>query len=347
MNLLITGAAGFVASSLISVLQNQGYLHRFENIVGIDNFAYGYRERLNDLLSNSFTFIEQDINNTDKVIRALNSLPYDIDSIVNCAAIAPLPECEIDHQLCITNNVITVASIMSIASHFAIKKVIHFSSGAIYEGTVIFPTPESAAIATRLAYPTSKHLSELYLASFARSHNVHIYSLRLFNLYGPRQDYFRKQPPLVGYLIKCLLTNTNPILYSDGEQQRDYIFILDLVKIIISILDIEEVKDTHFTPLNVGSGKAVSVNTIIKTLEVISSISIDPVRRPSTQYWDKYETLYNKKIPLSRVVVAEEVTKYSQACIVRLSEYIDTTSLVTLESGLRQCYDHAITIFKQ
>ena len=195
---LITGAAGFVASSFIDYLQRFSYLNDI-SVLGIDNFSFGYRERLEGLLAlKNFSFLEADLNNLEYLT---SNIDEEFDVIINCAAVAPLPQCEINHSRCIKENVANLASITSLAQHCSAKLIIHFSSGAIYENVDIYPTPEDVQLNPRLVYPTSKYMSEIYLKSFASSHDIPIIALRLFNLYGPRQDYFREQEILEDFMV--------------------------------------------------------------------------------------------------------------------------------------------------
>jgi len=225
-------------------------------------------------------------------------LSSNYDAIINCAAIAPLPQCELNHFECIANNVLTASVITSIAQLTSCPEIIHFSSGAIFVGSTIFPTPEDSVIDTSLVYPSSKYMSEIYLKAYARSYNLNIYSLRLFNLYGPRQDYFRSQPPLIGYLLSCIFKNTAPTLFSDGTQSRDYIFIDDLIRLIVKLLECPLTPGQ--TSLNVGPGESVSVNEIIEILSEISDAAIKPIRLPADKYWDRYESLFKQPYALSK-----------------------------------------------
>jgi len=337
MNILVTGAAGFVGSSLISSILSTENTKGW-NIVGVDNLSYGYRERVSSIMSHNFEFIELDICDPSISTRLEG---YSFDIIIHCAAVAPLPECEVDHHKCLTTNVAALGSVYHIASRTKCKRIIHFSSSAVYEGSSTFPTPEDVEIATLLAYPTSKYLSEIYLESLSRSHDTQVFCIRLFNLYGPRQDYFRKQPPLIGYLLKCLINKEVPHLYSDGNQARDYIYIDDLLEIIVKLLAVPY-KPRSFEVLNAGSGNPVSVNQIINCLDKIAGSPIVPIRNNAETFWDRYPHIFENDLPLDLAIIKSEVNKHSHSCNAKLFNYIGYHRFRTMEEGLTNCYNFAL-----
>lgn len=334
MNYLITGIAGFVGSSLArSILEKNADAR----ITGIDNMSFGYRERLSDI-SNRIEFIEGDIVDINQLLGFRH-----FDSIVHCAAIAPLPECQRDSFRAISQNVAICGSIVDYALASGSRDIVFFSSGAIYEGTVEFPTTEETFISTSLVYPTTKHIAEQYFEAMCRSHDINVTAIRLFNLYGPHQDYFRKQPPLIGYLLSCLIRNEEAILFSSGEQCRDYLYIDDLLELVL--LSARKMKQrqtgSHFMAVNAGSGSPVSVNEIISLLEQISRQTIKVQRRPASQYWDKYIELFQKPIAIDRRVIEREVTKHTQASVSRAAHEFGWATKTNLKAGLTACLAHA------
>ena len=337
MKILITGIAGFVGSSLARALLNA---KSNVEIIGIDDLSFGYLERLDDIKSR-IIFYQLDIAKLSEVINGEG-----IDIIVHCAAITPLPECQIDSHRAIIQNVANCGSVADFAIQFGIKNIIFFSSGAIYEGANQFPTPENIDISTRLIYPATKYMAEIYYESMCRAYGINVTALRLFNLYGPHQDYFRKQPPLIGYLLKCLLLKQQAILFSSGNQRRDYIYIddlLDLINLVIAKMLSNETAG-EFIALNVANGEPFSVNEVITTLEEISHEKFDIVRYPPTQYWDKYEQLKKGKIPLSEKIVQEEVQKFTHASLIKTQDILRWQAKMTMKLGLKNCFDFAKTI---
>jgi nucleoside-diphosphate-sugar epimerase len=337
MNYLITGVAGFVGSSLARAIIS---MSPDAVITGIDNMSFGYRERLSDIIG-KIEFVEGDVVD---LVQLMGLRHFDV--IVHCAAIAPLPECQRDSYRALVQNVAVCGAVADYALLTGSRNIVFFSSGAVYEGAIDFPTPEDTHITTSLVYPTSKFIAEQYFASMCRSHNLNVTAIRLFNLYGPHQDYFRKQPPLIGYLLTCLIRNLPATLYSSGEQRRDYIYIDDLLNLVqLCALKMNEFSEGgHFTAINAGSGRPVSVNSIIRTLERISGRSLSVQRLPASQYWDKYDELFLRKIPIERCVIEREVNKFTQAAVVKAQREFGWTAGIKLEDGLASCFEYAQSI---
>jgi UDP-glucose 4-epimerase len=337
MNYLITGIAGFVGSCLARAILNK---HPDARITGIDNMSFGYRERLTDI-ADRIEFIEGDLVYIDRLL----GHRY-FDSIVHCAAIAPLPECQRDSHRALSQNVAICGSVADFALASGSRNIVFFSSGAIYEGTTQFPTPEGTSISTSLIYPTTKYIAEQYFDAMCRSHGLNVTAIRLFNLYGPHQDYFRKQPPLIGYLLTSLIRDQLAVLFSSGEQCRDYVYIDDLLELVqLSALKMKDSPSGgRFVAVNAGSGVSLSVNAIIDMLETISGRQLKIERRPAAQYWDKYIELFERPIAIDRAVIEREVNKHTQAAIEKAREEFGWTAKVDLREGLAACYQHAQSI---
>ena len=335
MKILITGSAGFVASSLID------YFNKYNpdiSIIGLDDFSYGYKNRLEGL---NLDFLEVGIKEFTKNKKYLQTF----DAVIHCAAIAPLPENEIDPVRSYENNLLNTISIADYCSKIGCPKLIFFSSGAIYENDISFPSNEFEHKNTTLVYPTSKMCAEHALSAYSRSYGLNTVALRLFNLYGPRQDYFRKQPPLIGYILKCLIKDETAFLYSDGKQRRDYIYILDVFEIVKKILFSNN--NDNFIALNVGTGNTYSVNQIVEKLSEIAGKKVDIERLSASNYWDKYPKLFSRKLSLSKDLISKEVNKYSEAEISKLINTLNYIPKVSIESGLKECYEYALKYFKR
>lgn len=336
MKILITGIAGFVGSSLArTILRDTPEV----KITGIDNLSFGYIQRLDDI-QHQIEFIQADLSD---IVTLLSGRRF--DTIIHCAAIAPLPECQIDSYRALVQNVAICGAVADYALISGTRDIVFFSSGAIYEGVTQFPTPESVEISPTLNYPTSKYLAEVYFKALCRSQALNVMAIRLFNLYGPHQDYFRKQPPLIGYLLINLIQGTRATLFSSGEQQRDYVYIDDLISLVRKgAKKMNSMQNGgNFWAVNAGSGTPVSVNKIITTLENLAGKSLDMVRQPSEKYWDKYGELFDRRIPINRTTIQQEVEKQTQASTKYALQEFDWSTSVTMEHGLKACLEYAAT----
>lgn len=333
MKVLITGVAGFVGSSLARKLVEEDPSIR---VVGVDNLKYGYKERLNDF-EDLVKFYEMDVKDL-----CLNLEETDIDLIIHCAAIAPLPENQVNLYESINQNVAMCGSVVEFATNIGCENVIFFSSGAVYEGSGPRACVESDCISTSLVYPTSKYLAEQLFESLAKTYSFKVVVIRLFNLYGPKQDYFRKQPPLLGYLLKCINDGVVPTLYASKEAKRDYIYIDDLYELIVNICKkFESIEQGGFIKVNAGSGEVYSVYDIIDRLEQLVGRKLDYVIGDKSDFWSKYPSLFDKPLPLSREVLVNEVDKIAIADIEFSKIFFKWYPKVSLETGLKACFEYS------
>ena len=330
MHVLITGVAGFVGSTVARRLIADGY-----KITGIDDFSAGYEKRLEDFRT-KFDFKQ------GKVESILPDLTQKCDVIINCAATAPLPANEIDHFSSIQNNVATCGSVMQYAARMNVKRVIHFSSSAVYEG---IPNSEQnrlneeMELSTKLVYPTSKLLSEIYMKTQANVHDIQTYSLRLFNLYGPHQDYFRQQPPLLGYLFKCMIKNETATLFGKAGNKRDYVYIDDLISLIKELMTKSSEKNIY-EELNVGSGSSFDVFEIVENIQKITGRKLQIKKQNPKYFWDSFQESKNQKIILPQKLLEDEVNKVA-FCDLTKSKRFGFNPKVDICQGLRECYETA------
>lgn len=327
---MIIGIAGFVGSSVADRLLKEGF-----KIIGVDNFSYGYKNRIEDIIKD-IDLIEEDFN--DIRFDSINN----IDVIINCAAIAPLPENQKDHFSSLKTNVALCGSIIDFACLNGINKIIHFSSSAVYENGISkngIKASVSDELSPLLMYPVSKYLSEIYFESQAHLFDIDITSIRLFNLYGPKQDYFRKQPPLLGYLIKNLLTEKEITIFASKEAKRDYIFIDDLIDFIQIVINNEN--NVGQKIVNLGSGASYSVYEIIERLERVSGSKIAYKKGETKSFWGNYNQLFNRKIPLKENIIFNEINKMAKANIQLTKKNYNWNPQFELDEGLKECLDYA------
>ena len=333
MKILITGIAGFVGSTIARELINDGHV-----VLGVDNFSYGYPDRIKDI-EQRIKFYESDLNDF--------YLDEDIDLIINCAAIAPLPNNQESHTSSLINNVATCGSVIDLCLKSGVKKIIHFSSSAVYENG---PSnngklaSEKDKLNPKLMYPVSKYLSEEYFKTQSSMYGLDIFCLRLFNLYGPRQDYFRKQPPLIGYLLKSIIQQKPITLFAKENAKRDYIYIDDLMSLLNIIIN--DKNHRGFFAFNVGSGKSYSVYEILKVLEDITKREIKFNKGQPKAFWDNFPSLFNAKIPLSRIVLENEVNKNARSDISYTKKLFKWTPKIEMKEGLNESLNYAKGVVK-
>ena len=327
MKILITGGAGFLGSEIVNSIINK---EKNVKITVIDNLSRGYLYRIKDNLK-KIKFYKADVAN-------INNLKLKkFDWIFHCSAIAPLPDNQSCHYKSISENIAQCGAIVDFCINSGSEKIIFFSSSAIYEKVKSVPFREKKLVAPILMYPTSKYLAEEYFKSIALSYKIKIISLRLANIYGRNQDYFRKQLPFLGYLIKNTISQKVLKLYAKGDFKRDYLFVDDLVELIIKIIHSKKISfKSHF--FNVGSGKSYSVPDFIRIIKKVSGIQPRVIWQKKTNYWMKYPGIYKSKIKLKKELIKQEVEKKVFLDSRKVMKFFNWKPKITIEQGLKECF---------
>ena len=212
---LVTGAAGFIGSSLVRAL-----LERGEKVRGIDNFSTGRRENLNDVMK-QIDFREADILDLD----AIHSACKGIDYVLHQAAIPSVPKSVLDPIGSNQANTDGTLNLLVAARDAKVRRVVYAASSSAYGDTPTLPKHEAMNPNPISPYAVAKLASELYMISFYRCYGLETVCLRYFNIFGPRQD---PSSPYSGVLAKFtmqMLRGDQPTIYGDGETSRDFTYI--------------------------------------------------------------------------------------------------------------------------
>ena len=302
MKILITGGAGGIGSTLAYTLSKD------HEVIVVDNLRNGYIENLsiNDKEFCKFFLLDIRSNAFNEFIKNENP-----DIIIHLAAITSLPDCESNINECIDINVTGTLNVLESARLNNIKRVIFASTSAVYENNKIDEIngfTEDLTISPRLFYSLSKKLAEEICISYEKNYGMEIPILRLFNVFGPRQDIHRTSPPLLNYLVREFKNSRQPVLHSNGEQKRDYIHINDVIEAFIICLTNPNAKNNIF---NISSGNLLSVKDIVKYTKEALNINIDPIYRSAKMLWDDYPKLFDGTLSLDKGIVEKETNKFS------------------------------------
>jgi UDP-glucose 4-epimerase len=212
---LVTGAAGFIGSSLVRSL-----LQRGDEVRGIDNFSTGKRENLTEVLGR-IDFREADILDLDAIREATSGVDY----VLHQAAIPSVPKSVLDPLGSNRANVDGTVNVLVAARDAKVKRVVYAASSSAYGDTPTLPKHEAMLPSPISPYAVAKLASELYMVSFYRCYGLETVCLRYFNIFGPRQD---PSSPYSGVLAKFttqMLSGEQPTIFGDGETSRDFTYI--------------------------------------------------------------------------------------------------------------------------
>jgi UDP-glucose 4-epimerase len=326
--ILITGGAGFIGSQLGYKLHNEG-----NEVILLDNMSSGHKDNLTINGEKFGKFIMDDIRNNSLFDHLKN-----VDYVFHLAGIAPLPNCQENPYEAIDINVAGTANVLEASRVNGVKRVIFASTSAVYENNKITPFKESDKINPDLIYATSKLQCEKLCNSFIKTYEMEIVILRFFNVYGPHQDFKRKQPPLIGYLIREFMKNNSPILHSDGNQKRDYIYIDDLIELCQIVMLHSKAPNEIF---NVSSGEVISVKKIVDLISTNFKNTKPPIFREASKFWEKYPKLFKGKYPLKLERLESEVKKFSLGCPHKSKQILGWEAKTSFTDGFKNSVNYA------
>jgi UDP-glucose 4-epimerase len=324
-SVLITGAAGGIGSVLVPYL-----LDREFSVIALDDLSSGSWKNIVDHAN------LKRVTGSILDLQVLDEIPWgQIDYVVHLAAISSLPACQMNYELAISTNVLGTLNLVRAASKKAInlKLFINASTSAVYESNHEAVLTETLLTSPHLIYSQSKKISEDLLRGLWQDTRFPSISLRLFNVFGPMQDYTRTSPPLLNYLVREFFMNREPVLHSNGEQKRDYISVFDVCEAIARALDNNFLGYENF---NICSGNQFSVNQIVASVRTVLKIAIKPKFRNSELLWDAYEELYDGAFPFLLESVSSETDKVSRGSYEKFRQHTGWTPRANQESLLQK-----------
>jgi UDP-glucose 4-epimerase len=169
-------------------------------------------------------------------------------------------------------NILGLLNVLNCCIKTQVKKIIFISSGgAMYGDAKAIPTPESTYPEPLSPYGLAKFVGEEYVKLYARLYGLKYSILRYANVYGPRQNP-KGEAGVVAIFIDRILQNKQPIIYGDGNQTRDYVYVMDLVE--ANLLSLTKGNNQAF---NIGTGKQTSVNELLKILLQVMNKQTKPI----------------------------------------------------------------------
>lgn len=219
---LVTGAAGFIGSTLVDRLLADGH-----TVVGLDNFASGRASNLEHLVGNpAHVFVEADIVTADLEAILDEHRP---EVVFHLAAQIDVRHSVADPQFDASVNVIGTVRLAEAARRTGVRKIVHTSSGgSIYGTPPTYPTPETVPTDPASPYAAGKVAGEIYLNTFRHLYGLDCSHIAPANVYGPRQDP-HGEAGVVAIFAQALLSGKPTKVFGDGNNTRDYVFVDDVV----------------------------------------------------------------------------------------------------------------------
>lgn len=253
MKVLVTGAAGFVGSTLVDQLLAEG-----RDVLGIDAFTPSYPRRMKELnleeahRSSSFSLIEADLATAD-----LAPLLDQVDVVFHAAAQPGVRGSWGGFEDYVRNNVLVTQRLLEAARQTDLARFVYSSSSSVYGNSEELPTRETSPTRPHSPYGVTKLAGEHLCAAYAENWGLPTVSLRYFTVYGPRQ----RPDMAIHRLFECAMKGSPFPLFGNGEQQRDFTYIGDALAAVRASMhaDLEP-----GTVINVGGGAMVSMNALMR-----------------------------------------------------------------------------------
>lgn len=298
MKVLITGGAGFIGSHLANQLHQRGHYVRV-----LDDLSSGNPANLLP----GINFNRGDVRDIPK----LWSLLQGVDVVYHLAARVSVPASILYPREYNDVNVGGTVSLLEACRDVNVKRVILGSSATVYGDESVQPVNESMPTRPAVPYAVSKLAAEHYLFNLGQLCGFETVALRIFNAYGPGQPLPPAHAPVIPQFVHQIAGSGSVVIFGDGSQTRDFVYIDDVVEALISAAQVTGV-DRQI--INVGSGSEISLNQLVEQIALIVGT--------------KANLLYNRTASGGIARLVADLSKAKQ-----LLNYIPS---IQLELGLRR-----------
>ena len=249
---LVTGGCGFIGSHLVEKLIKLNY-----EVIIIDNLSTGRLENINNF-KNKCKFYKVDITNIKQIDKHFKN----VDVVFHCAALADIVPSIQNPENYYNSNVTGSLNVISSCIKHKVKKIIYTASSSCYGISKKIPTKEKEKINPEYPYALTKYLGEQIILHWSKVYKIKSISLRLFNVYGPRSRTSGTYGAMFGIFLAQKIFSQPFTVVGNGEQKRDFTYISDIVEVLIKASKSNLTQEIF----NIGSGRSVSVNYIVKLL---------------------------------------------------------------------------------
>ncbi|WP_029116841.1 GDP-mannose 4,6-dehydratase [Mycobacterium sp. URHB0044] len=269
MRTLVTGAAGFIGSTLVDRLLADGH-----SVVGVDDLSTGRSTNIGQAENHDgFEFVKADIVDADLIGLLADTKP---EAVFHLGAQISVKHSVDDPSFDSSVNVVGTVRLAEAARRAGVRKIVHTSSGGSVYGTPpVYPTPEDVPTDPASPYAASKVCGEVYLNMFRNLYGLDCSHIAPANVYGPRQDP-HGEAGVVAIFSQALLAGRATKIFGDGTDTRDYVFVDDVVDAFVRAAG-EAGGGQRF---NVGTGVETSVRQLHSAIAAAAGAPDEPEMHP-------------------------------------------------------------------
>lgn len=262
---LVTGGAGFIGSNLADELITRG-----AKVIIADNFVTGSRTNLEEI-AGPFEFAEGSIADRDFAAKILDG----VEVVFHQAALPSVPRSVADpretHEACVNGTF----NLLCAAKDAGVRRFIYAASSSAYGDQPTLPKIETMRPDPLSPYAAAKLMGEYYCRVFNNVYGIETMALRYFNVFGPRQDPSSQYSGVISRFIDSFLKGSDPVIYGDGDQSRDFTFVANVVDANIKA---SEASGGFGEVYNVANGERITLIDLVDVLKGITGredVSID------------------------------------------------------------------------
>jgi nucleoside-diphosphate-sugar epimerase len=304
MRYLVTGGAGFIGSNTVDEIVRRGH-----SAVVLDDFSSGREENLKRC-AGKIEIVRGSITDLNAVQKACKGADY----VIHLAALTSVPRSVNDPIESNHINIDGTLNVLVAARDAKVRRLVYAASCSAYGEAPFQPQRESMCADPISPYGVTKFVGELYAKVFGRCYGLETVCLRYFNVFGPRQDPTSAYSGVLSKFIATLLADGQPVIFGDGEQSRDFIFVENVVQANLLACEAQNCAGRTF---NIGTGGRYTLNETLRLLEKISG--------------EKAAAKYQP--PRSGDIL------HSQADITEARKALGYDPIITFEEGLRRTWE--------
>lgn len=260
---VVTGGAGFIGSNIVRAICEEN------DVTVIDNMSTGRRKNLLGV-EGRIRLVECDINDIEMLGREFESADY----VLHQAALPSVQRSVIDPLTTNRSNIDGTLAVLVAARDCGVRRVVFASSSAVYGDSPELPKRESSIPRPMSPYAVTKLVGEQYCRVFYEIYGLECVSLRYFNVFGPGQDPASEYAAVIPKFIDAVLSGSRPVVYGDGEQTRDFVYVDDVVRAnILACLS----PGAPGLAINIGTGCATSLNRLLDAMGRVLKREIRPI----------------------------------------------------------------------
>ena len=258
---IVTGGAGFIGSHLVELLVSRGHYVKI-----IDDLSTGQISNLRNIPKQRYTLYKLDLSRRTKKLRKILKNSSYIFHIAGKADIVPSIENPMNY---FNSNVNSTLYLLEALKGSKIKKLIYAASASCYGIPSNFPTNEKSKLSPMYPYALTKKIGEDLIMHWDKVFNIPSLSFRFFNAYGPRSRTSGAYGAVFGTFLAQKIANKPLTIVGNGKQTREFIYVKDLVKIIVMAL----IKINKSCYLNVGSDEKIRIKDLINLIANLSNFN--------------------------------------------------------------------------